>query len=63
MNATKTSLDHGKPYTALPSGGTNNWWYVADSVGFNVLQIEGCRGAKFTTQENAEAAATRWNAL
>lgn len=58
----KSAVDHGGPYTAQPSGGENDWWYVADKVGFNCLALTEKPGTKFTTRDNAVAVAERWNA-
>lgn len=58
----KSAVDHGGPYTAQPSGGESDWWYVADKVGFNCLALAEKPGAKFTTRDSAVTVAERWNA-
>ena len=58
----KSALDHGGAYTAQPSGGCNDWWFVADKVGFNCLVCAQKPGAVFTSREKAVATAERWNA-
>lgn len=58
----KSTIDHGGPYTAQPSGGRDDWWFVADKVGFNCLAFVEKPGAKFTTRDHAVAVAERWNA-
>lgn len=57
----KNALDHGGPYTAQPSGGHNDWWFVADKLGFNCLVCTQKPGAVFTSQESAIALAQCWN--
>jgi hypothetical protein len=49
------------PYSAKPSGGQNDWWYVADSRGLNVVQLPEKPGAKFTSKERAESIARQMN--
>ena len=57
----KGAIDHGKPYEALPSGGQNSWWYIADSVGYNCIAFASKPGAKFTNEATAVAVAAGWN--
>lgn len=49
------------PYSAQPSGGENDWWYVANRAGFNCLSFPGKPGAKFTTEADAKRVAEDWN--
>lgn len=49
------------PYSAEPSGGDNDWWYVANSQGVNCLAFPAKPGAKFTTENHARQLATEWN--
>lgn len=51
------------PYTALPSGGKNDWWYVANAQGFNCLHFPDKPGAKFTDEARAKQLAEAWNKL
>lgn len=61
MNIIKSTIDHGGPYTAMPSGGKNSWWYVQDKTGFNCFSVIVKPGAKFTTEAIARLVATAWN--
>ena len=63
FEATKSTIDHGKPYTALPArdDSLGGYWYVADHTGFNVLSFSAKPGAKFTSVERAKEIADRWN--
>jgi hypothetical protein len=47
------------PFTAQPSGGKNNWWYVANREGLNVLAFESKPGAKFTDEKTARSIAEK----
>ena len=58
---TKAALDHGGPYAAQPSGGENEWWYVADRIGFNCIRSIYKPGAIFTSQAKAEQLAMLWS--
>ena len=49
------------PYTAEPSGGQNDWWYVANAQGFNCLTFPDKPGAKFTDKATAQHIAQDWN--
>lgn len=49
------------PYSAQPSDGANDWWYVANSVGYNCLTFPEKPGAKFTSEAHAKQLAEDWN--
>lgn len=49
------------PYSAHPSGGANDWWYVANCMGFNCLTFPDKPGAVFTTESHAKQLAEDWN--
>ncbi len=49
------------PYTAEPSGGNNDWWYVANNTGFNALTFPEKPGAVFTSEAHAKEIAEQWN--
>jgi hypothetical protein len=54
------------PYTAKPSGGRNDWWYVENASGFNCLSFRDLEtgqltGAKFTSQNCAKKLEQEWN--
>jgi len=59
--AIKSSIDHGAPYKAQPSGGKNSMWYVEDCTGFNCLSFSDKPGAKFTDEQEARRVADAWN--
>lgn len=49
------------PFKAEPSGGANDWWYVANGSGFNCLTFLDAPGEKFTSQEKAKEIAESFN--
>lgn len=54
----------GGPYTAKPSGGMNDWWYVENAAGANCLRIMDAgrnTGGKFTNEVTEKALAEKWN--
>lgn len=63
LEAAKSTIDHGGPYTALPARDDYlDWyWYVADRTGLNVLSFPAKPGATFTSPERAKEIADRWN--
>lgn len=50
-----------RPYTAHHSGGDNDWWYVANKDGLNVLTFKSNPGAVFTSEQAAKEIADHWN--
>jgi len=49
------------PFQALPSGGANDLWYVANAGGFNCLAFVDAPGAKFTSEIRAKEIADSFN--
>lgn len=49
------------PYSAHPSGGKNDLWYVANVQGFNCLTFPNKPGAVFTSEKRAKEIADEWN--
>ena len=48
------------PFKVMPSGGANNWYFIANANGLNCLAD---RGRVFAAKEQAEKIAADWNAM
>jgi hypothetical protein len=44
-----------------PSGGANDWWYVANGSGFNCLTFSDAPGKTFTSEQKAKEIAESFN--